>query len=101
MVNFPTQILTVTLTVMLFWIYFSSDAGICSKMAFPSLGNSDYGVASASTDCPPNSKWDALFHIIVYGFSRADLDGLRDHFRDVPWKDIFKLDASIPASGSG
>ena len=29
--------------------------------------------------------------------SRADWDGLRDHLRDVPWKDIFKLGASAVA----
>ena len=47
---------------------------------------------------PSNSKWDALFHIIAYVYSCADLDGLCDYFRDVPWKDVFKLDASAPAS---
>ena len=30
--------------------------------------------------------------------SCADRDGLRDHFRDVPWDDIFKLGASATAS---
>ena len=30
--------------------------------------------------------------------SRADWDGLRDHLRDVPWEDIFKLGASAAAS---
>ena len=34
--------LTVPLTVLLFWIYFSSDASICSTMAFPQFGNSDH-----------------------------------------------------------
>ena len=28
----------------------------------------------------------------------ADWDGLRDHLRDVPWEDIFKLSASAAAS---
>ena len=28
----------------------------------------------------------------------ADWDGLRDHLRDVPWEDIFKLGASAAAS---
>ena len=27
------------------------------------------------------------------------MDGLRDHLRDVPWEDIFKLSASAAASG--
>ena len=30
--------------------------------------------------------------------SRADWDGLRDHLRDVPREDIFKLGASAAAS---
>ena len=57
-----------TLTA-LFWISFflSSDASICSTMAFPPLGNSN--------------------HVV-------DWDGLRDNLREVPWEDIFKLSAS-------
>ena len=58
MVNFCTRIpdcdshspLTVTLTILLFWIcFFFSDASICSTMVLPSFGNSDY-VVSVSTD---------------------------------------------------
>ena len=30
--------------------------------------------------------------------THADWDGLRDHLRDVPWEDIFKLGASAAAS---
>ena len=41
---------------------------------------------------------DAPFHRIAYDYSRADWDYLRDHFRDVPWEDIFKLSASTAAS---
>ena len=41
---------------------------------------------------------DAPFHRIAYDFSRADWDGLHDYVRDVPWEDIFKLDASAAAS---
>ena len=46
------------------------------------------------TGQPINSKRDALFHCMAYEYSRADLDGLRDHLRDVSWEDIFKLSAS-------
>ena len=67
-------------------------------MAFPSLGNSDNVVVSVSIDFPTNSKQDAPFHRIAYGYSRADWDGLRDNLRDVPWEDIFKLSASAAAS---
>ena len=35
---------------------------------------------------------------MAYDYSRADWDGLCDHLRDVPWKDIFKLSASTAAS---
>ena len=38
------------------------------------------------------------FIAIAYDFSCADWDGLRDHLRDVPWGDIFKLGASVSAS---
>ena len=49
-------------------------------------------------DFPTNLQQDAPFHCIAYDYSRADWDGLRDHFRDVPWEDIFKLGASAAAS---
>ena len=35
---------------------------------------------------------------MAYDYSHADWDGLRDHLRDVPWDDIFKLSASAAAS---
>ena len=56
---------TVILTVLLFWI-FSSDASICSTMAFPPLGNSDHVVVSVSIDFLSYSQWNALFHHIAY-----------------------------------
>ena len=64
---------------------------------FPLLGNSDH-VVSVSIDSPVNSKQDALFHHVIYNYVRADWDDLRDHLRDVPWEDIFKLSASGAAS---
>ena len=67
-------------------------------MAFPPLGNSDHVVVSVSIDFPINSKQDNSFHCVAYDYSPADWDGLRDHLRDVPWKDIFKLSASAAAS---
>ena len=88
---------TVILTVLLFWI-FSSDASICSTMAFPPLGNSDHVVVSVSIDFLSYSQWNALFHHIAYDQSCADWDGLHDHLRDVPKEDIFKLRASAAAS---
>ena len=67
-------------------------------MAFPPLGNYDHVVVSVSIDFPSNSPQDAPFHCIAYNYSHADWDGLRDHLRDVPWEDIFKLSASAAAS---
>ena len=69
-----------------------------STMAFPPFENSDHVVVSVSIDFPTNSQWDAPFHRIAYDYSRTDWDGLHDHLRDVPWEDIFKLDASPAAS---
>ena len=78
--------------------FLSSDASICSPMAFPPLGNSDHIVVSVSINFTINSKQNALFHFIAYDYSCANWDGLRDHLRDVPWEDIFKLSASAAAS---
>ena len=63
-------------------------------MAFAPLGKSDHVVVSVSIDFPSNSQRDALFHRIAYDYFRADLEGLCDHLRNVPWEDMFKLGAS-------
>ena len=83
-VNFPTRIPDCdSHSPALLDLFLSSDANICSAMASPSLGNSDHVVVSVSI-----------------GYSCADWVGLRDHLRDVPWEDIFKLSASAAASES-
>ena len=97
--NFPTRIPDCdSHSPALLDLFISSDASFCSTMAFPPLGNSDHVVVSVSIDFPTNSQQDAPFHRIAYDYSRADWDGLRDHLRDVPWEDIFKLSASAAAS---
>ena len=78
-------------------LFISSDASICSTVAFPPLGNSDH-VVSVSIDFPTNSQKDAPFHRIAYDYSHADWDGLCDHLRDVPHEDILKLGASTAAN---
>ena len=99
MVNFPTRILDCdSHSRALLDLLLSSDASVCSTMAFPPLGNSDHVVVSVFIDVPSNSKRDAPFHRIAYDYSRADWDGLRDHLREVPWEDIFKLGTSAAAS---
>ena len=98
-VKFPTRIPDCdSHSPALLDLFLTSDASICSTMAFPPLGNSDHVVVSVSIDFPINSKQDTLFHRVAYNYSRADWDGLRDHLRDVPWEDIFKLSASAAAS---
>ena len=99
MVNFPTRIPDCdSHNPALLDLFLTSDASICSTMAFPPLGNSDHVVVSVSIDFPTNSQRDATFHRIAYDYSRADWDGLRDHLRNVPWEDIFKLSAPAAAS---
>ena len=46
----------------------------------------------------PSTLQDTPFHHIACDYSCANRDGLRDHLRDVPWEDIFKLDGSTAAS---
>ena len=67
MVNFPTQIPDCdSHSPALLDLFLSSDASICSTMAFPPLGNSDHVVVSVSIDFPSNSLRDDLFHCIAY-----------------------------------
>ena len=85
MVNFPTWIPDCdSHSPALLDFFLSSDASICSTMAFPPLGNSDHVVASVSIDFPSNSQRDAPFHRIAYTYSHADWDCHRDHSRYVP-----------------
>ena len=72
-------------------LFSSCDASICSTMAFTPLRNSDHVVVSVSVHFPLHSQQDAPFHRIAYDYSRADSDCPRDHLRDLPCEDIFKL----------
>ena len=87
-----------TFSYALLDLFLSSDAGICSTMALPPVGNSDHVAVSVSMDFLSNSKGDAPFHHKAYDYFHADWDGLRDHLRDVPWEDIFKLTACAATS---
>ena len=99
MVNFPTWIPECdSHSPALLDVFISSDASICSTMGFPPLTNSDHVVVSVSIAFPLNRQRDAPFHCIAYDCSHAEWDGLCDHLRDVPWKDVFKLSASDVAS---
>ena len=56
MVNFPSQIPDCdSHSPALLDLFISTDASICSKMAFSPFGNSDHVVASVSIDFPSNS----------------------------------------------
>ena len=66
MVNFPTRIPDCDSdSPALLDFFLSSDASICSTMAFSPLGNSDHVALSDSIDFPTNSQWDAQFHLIA------------------------------------
>ena len=67
-------------------------------MAFPPMRNSEHVVVSVSINFPSNSHRDAPFYHIACDYAHDDLDSLRDHLRDVPWEDIFKLGAFAAAS---
>ena len=57
MVNFPTWIPDCdSHSPALLDLFLSSDASICSTMAFSPLGNSDHVVVSVSIDFPSNSQ---------------------------------------------
>ena len=82
--NFPTQTPDCNShSLALLDFFLSSDASVCSAMAFPPLRNSDDVVVSVTIDFLSNSKLGASFHCIAYDHSCADWDSLCDHFRDV------------------
>ena len=65
MVNFPTHIPGCdSHSPALSDLFISSDATICSTMAFPPLGNYDH-VVSVSFDFPSNLQRDGPFHRIA------------------------------------
>ena len=73
MVNFPTQIPDCDYHSPTHLDLFpSSDASICSTMAFPPLVNSNHVVVSVSIDFSIKSKQDVPLHRIAYDYSRAD-----------------------------
>ena len=62
MVNFPTPIPdSDSHSPAILDLLLSSDASICSLMAFSPLGNADHLVVSVSIDLPSNSHRDSRF----------------------------------------
>ena len=85
MVNFPTRIPDCdSHSPAHLDLFISSDACVCSTIAFRLLGNSDHVVVSVSIDFPSNLQRDAPFHHIAYDYSCTDWEGLHDHLRDGP-----------------
>ena len=65
--NFPTQTPDCNShSLALLDFFLSSDASVCSAMAFPPLRNSDDVVVSVTIDFLSNSKLGASFHCIAY-----------------------------------
>ena len=80
--NFPTQSPDCNSHSPTFLdLFISSDASICSIMAFSPLRNSDHVVVSVSIGFLLKTKRNAPFHRITYDYSCADWDGLCDHLR--------------------
>ena len=96
--TFLLRSLTVTVKVLLFWIYFFADGSICSAMSHHLLGKCENVFVSNSIGFPSNSKWDSPFHCIAYDYSCTDWGSLCNHLAEVPFQDIFKLSASAAAS---
>ena len=85
--------LTVILTVLLFWIYFFL-LTLVFVLQMLSLHLEILIMLLSQftlTFHHISITFHAPFHRIAYDYSCADLDGLCDHLRDVPWEDIFKL----------
>ena len=62
MVNYPTQIPDCdSNSPDLLDLFISSDASVCSTMAFPPLGSSEHILVSVSIGFPSNSQRDAPF----------------------------------------
>ena len=86
------------LRVLLFWIYLFLLTLVFVLQWLSLHWENDHVAVPVSVDFPTNSQRDAPFHPITYDYSRADLDNLHNHLRDVPWDDVFKLGASAAAS---
>ena len=72
MFSFPTQVFAVdSHSHALLDLFLSSDASICSAMAFPPLGNCDHVIVLVSIDFQSNSKQGHVFHHIAYVYSLA------------------------------
>ena len=96
--TFLLDSLTLTFTVLLFWIYFFllmlvfvlQWLSLHWKILIMWL--SHFSLTFHQT------QNEIRFHCITYDYSCANWDGLHDHLRDVPLENIFKLSASAATS---
>ena len=95
LINLVNSLIFLSQMTLLRWLTFFLGS---QALVFPPLGNSYHFVVSVSIKFPSNLQWDSPFCRIAYDYSCADWDGLRDHLRDVPWEDIFRLSASAAVS---
>ena len=73
MINFPTQIPDCdSHSPALSDLFISSEASICSTMAFPPLRNFGHVVVWVSIEFLLNAKRDVPLHCIAYDYSRDD-----------------------------
>ena len=96
--TFLLRFLTVTVTVLLFWICFFLLTLVFVLQWLSSIKKFWSFYCLSFHWLSINSKRDAPFHHIAYDYSRADWDGHHDHLRDGQWEDIFKLSVSAAAS---
>ena len=69
MVNLPTQISDYdSHSPVLLDLFISSDASICSIMAFLRVENFYHVVVSVSNDLPSNSQEDVMFYCTAYDY---------------------------------
>ena len=81
--TFLFESLTMTLTALLFWIYFYL---LMLVFILQWLSLNWEILIMLLSQFPSKSKQDAPFHRIDYDYSCADWDGPRDHLRELPWE---------------
>ena len=94
--TFLLRFLTVTLTVLLFWI-FSYVPDLVFVLVFL-LRNCDHVIVSVSIGFPSNSKMECPFWLLNLWIFCADRDSLHDYLRDTRRGHVFKLSASGAAT---
>ena len=87
-ITFPNWITDCDSQSFVLWnLFISFDASICSTIVFTPLGISDQGVFSFPLIFHQTHNRMSRFIALAYGCSRADSHDLHDHLRDVPWED--------------